>query len=97
MNGNISNQGLRKVADSLWTSKLRYGLQLCTKVRMIENQEKRAEQRAAQKTQNKMMRMLTNYKIMHRVSINAQLKKVSVNQMATQIKLIEGCKYQVEM
>ena len=29
----IPRNKLKKVADSLWTSKLRYGLQLCVKVR----------------------------------------------------------------
>ncbi len=34
----ISKNKLRKVVDSLWTSKLRYGLQLCTEVRLTEEQ-----------------------------------------------------------
>ncbi len=36
----ISKKKLCKVVDSLWTSKLRYGLQLCTEVRLTEDQPK---------------------------------------------------------
>ena len=39
----IPRDKLKKVADSLWTSKLRYGLQLCLKVRLREEEIDRLE------------------------------------------------------
>ena len=37
----LPRQKLRNVVDSLWTSKLRYGLQLCTRVRVSEEEKER--------------------------------------------------------
>ena len=49
--GKISDKSLRKVADSLWTSKMRYGLQLCQEVRTREEQSKNTNMAMLQKAQ----------------------------------------------
>ena len=36
----IPREKLKNVVDCLWMSKLRYGLQLCTKVRLTEEERK---------------------------------------------------------
>jgi hypothetical protein len=43
MASKISSMGLKKISDIIWTSKLRYGLQLCTVVRTTETQSKNTE------------------------------------------------------
>ena len=47
-----------KVIQSLWMSKLRYGLQLCNQVRIKSEDPENQNMKAAQVAQNKMMRML---------------------------------------
>ena len=49
----IPRDKLRNVADSLWTSKLRYGLQLTTKVRLKEEDKSEQNTKAVQIAQNK--------------------------------------------
>ena len=90
--GHISGKGLKKVADSIWTSKLRYGLQLCTEVRTDESQKKNTDMIRVQKAQNRLMRVLTKTRRMDRTKIGELLEKtgmLSVNQTAAQIKYLE--------
>ena len=92
MSNQISEKGLRKITDSLWTSKLRYGLQLCATVRTNENQPKNTEVTKLQKAQNRMLRVLTKTKRLERKRITDMLKEtqfLSVNQTSAQIKLTE--------
>ena len=80
------------VVHSLWLSKLRYGLQLCTKVRIWDSDVIEGHLKALQLTQNRMLRVLNGSKIKDKVSISTMLKKfglLSVNQLAAKIKLIE--------
>ena len=92
MVGKISNKGLKKVADSIWTSKLRYGLQLLQEVRTKEEQLKNAGMSLIQKAQNRLLRTLNRKKRIDHVSITDMLEStnlLSVNQLAAQIKLVE--------
>ena len=73
-------------------SKLRYGLQLCTKVRLTENDPTAADLKALQLTQNRMLRVINNSKIKDKNSNKSMLDKfrlLSVNQLAASIKLVE--------
>ena len=63
MSNHISKKKLRRVVDSLWTSKLRYGLQLCTEVRLTEEQPKCQMMTKVQIVQNKMLRVLDGARI----------------------------------
>ena len=83
---------LKKVAESTFISKLRYGLQLLGKVR--SNQEDALNQDLAtlQKVQNKLLRFLNGVKISDKINTStllANLNLLSVNQMNAQIKLLE--------
>ena len=81
------------MADSLWTSKLRYGLQLCAKVRLREDEVTEWNMKMLQITQNKMLRVLDNSSIKDKRSRKDMLEKLdlpSVNQLAAQIKLQEA-------
>jgi hypothetical protein len=80
------------VVHSLWLSKLRYGLQLCTRVQLT-NEEKKCElMKSLQLTQNRMLRTVNGSKIKDKISTVSLLNKfglLSVNQLAAQIKLTE--------
>ena len=92
MAAKISKPGLRKISDSLWTSKLRYGLQLCTEVRSNEAQSKNTELIKVQRAQNRLLRVLTNTRKGDHTRIADMLTEtanLSVNQTAAQIKLLE--------
>ena len=83
---------LQRIVDSLWTSKLRYGLQLCTEVRLSEDQPKNQMVTMVQRSQNKMLRVLDGAQIVDQKSTKILLEEqnmLSVNQMAAQIKLTE--------
>ena len=84
-----------KVIQSLWMSKLRYGLQLCNQVRVKSDDPENQNMKAAQVAQNKMMRMLDGVSLKEHVSSSSLLKKYnipSVNQLAGEIKLMEAWK-----
>jgi hypothetical protein len=92
ISNHISKKKLRKVVDSLWTSKLRYGLQLCTEVRLTEEQSKIQYMTMAQGSQNKTLRILDGTLVSDRKSTKTlldNLNMLSVNQIAAQIKLTE--------
>ena len=80
------------VVHSLWISKLRYGLQLCTRVRLTNSDATTATMKALQLTQNRMLRLINNSKIKDMISTASMLNKfklLSVNQLSAQIKLLE--------
>ena len=88
----IPRSKLINIVHSLWLSKLRYGLQLCLKVRLTEEDKTSSASKALQITQNRMMRTIDGTKIKDRVSVKYMLEKfnlLSVNQMAAKIKLLE--------
>jgi hypothetical protein len=92
MSNHVSKKRLQRIVDSLWTSKLRYGLQLCTEGRLTEDQPKNQVVAMVQKAQNKMLRVLDETQIVDQKSTKILLEEqnmLSVNQMAAQIKLTE--------
>jgi hypothetical protein len=85
ISGRISEQGMRKVTDSIWSSKMRYGLQLCQEVRTNEDQTKSVIMSALQKAQNRMLRTITVTWQRDQVRIKDLLERtnmLSVNQTA---------------
>ena len=88
----LPHNKILNVVHSLWISKLRYGLQLCTKVRLTNEDTHTSTQKEIQLTQNRLLRLLNGTKIKDKVSIHSMLQKfglLSVNQLAAKIKLIE--------
>ena len=80
------------IVHSLWVSKLRFGLQLCTKVQQTNEDRKCTAMKSLQLTQNRMLRAINGSKIKDKISIASMLNKfnlLSVNQLAANIKLIE--------
>ena len=92
LKNSLKYDGLRKVADSLFTSKMRYGLQLMGQIRWSAEDSQSSLLEVLQKSQNKLLRFLNNSKIKDKVSNKSMLKKhnmLSVNQLNAQIKLTE--------
>ena len=84
-----------RVVQSIWMSKLRYGLQLCNKVRTMPSDPTSNNMQAAQVAQNKMLRMLNGSSKTEHITSKSLLEKFnlpSVNQLAAEIKLIEAWK-----
>ena len=80
------------VVHSLWLSKLRYGLQLCTRIQLTNDEKKCELMKSLQLTQNRMLRTVNGSKIKDKISTVSILNKfglLSVNQLAAQIKLTE--------
>ena len=65
-----------KVVQSLWMSKLRYGLQLCNQVRVKSDDPENQNMKATQVAQNKMMRMLDGVSLKEHVTTKSLLKKI---------------------
>ena len=71
---------------------IRYGLQLCSKVKISNEDTKPSSMKELQLTQNRLLRMLNNTRIKDKVSTASMLEKfdlLSVNQLAASIKLQE--------
>ena len=84
-----------KVVQSLWMSKLRYGLQLCNSVKMSNEETQSGNMKAAQIAQNKMVRMMGKVSLKNHIRSEDLLKKfglLSVNQLAAHIKTVEAWK-----
>jgi hypothetical protein len=91
----IPKENLINVVHSLWVSKLRYGLQLCTATRLSSSETKSSNVKDLQLTQNRMLRAINGSKTSDRLSTESLLTKhnmLSVNQLAAQIKLKEAWK-----
>ena len=83
------------VVHSLWMSKLRYGLQLCNKVKINDVDMVSQNMKSTQIAMNKMVRMLDGVSLKDHVTTSSLLKKhnlPSVNQLAAEIKLVEAWK-----
>ena len=88
----ISKERLGKIADSLWISKARYGLQLYGQVRLNGEDAKTRDLENLQTAQNNLLRTLEDVRIKDKVSIKSMLEKnkmLSINQMHAQVKLTE--------
>ena len=92
MKNHLMPQGLRKLADSIFNSKIRYGLQMCGKIRWQNSDTTPKLMKDLQLAQNKMLRLLNGSRISDKISTSALLSKfnmLSVNQINAQIKLSE--------
>ena len=95
LRNHLNDDCLLKVANSIYTSKLRYGLQLCAKVRWLDSDTTDGMMKDLQKTQNKLLRFLNKSKIKDKINTKVLLQNMnmlSVNQMNAQIKLTETWK-----
>ena len=71
---------------------MRYGIHLCGKVRLSNEDPTQGFMEELQKAQNKMLRLLNNSRIKDKIttkSILAKLNMLSANQINAQVKLIE--------
>ena len=93
LNNQLNKNAMRKVADSIFNSKIRYSLQLIGKVRSQDQDGgMQKDLKAIQLMQNKMVRLLNKVKLSDKLSTISLFKKVnllSVNQINAQIKLTE--------
>ena len=92
LKNSLQYDGLKKVSDSLFNSKLRYGLQLMGQIRWVDSDPQPVLMEKLQKTQNKLLRFLNQSYVKDRISIRSMLNKhnmLSVNQLNAQIKLTE--------
>ena len=71
----IPSSKLMSIVHSLWMSKLHYGLQLCTKVRLAEIDPTPASYKALQLTQNRMLMVINNCRISDKINNKTILKK----------------------
>ena len=88
----LSFKSILKMVDGIFTSKLRYGLQLMGKVRTSIEDQETAEFKAIQVVQNNLLRLLNGTKTKDMVSIPVMLKKfnmLSANQLNASMKLLE--------
>ena len=88
----ISKERLRRVADSLYTSKIRYGIQLFGMVRLREDEAKDPLLKRLQSTQNKFARFLNGTTLKDRISTKSIFESqnlLSVNQINAQVKIQE--------
>ena len=96
----ISRDRLNRIVDSLFTSKLRYSLQLLGKVRTKAEDSTNGLLAKLQVTQNRMARFLNGTNLLDKVS-NIDIFKnnhiLSVNQLNCQIKLTEVWKAMNDM
>ena len=92
MKNKISQEKLKKVANSIWTSKLRYGLQLYAKVRTSDEDPTNSLMSKLQGAQHNLARVLENVVLNDRTPVKTLLsnqKMLSVNQISAHIKLTE--------
>ena len=82
----------KKIADSIFNSKLRYGIHLCGKVRNLDSDPSQGTLDDLQKVQNKLFRLLNNSRISDKINTKSfamDLNMLNVNQINAQIKLTE--------
>ena len=92
MKNHLLPQGLRKVAESLFNSKIQYGLQICGKIRWDNSDPTPKLMKDLQMAQNKMLHLLNGSRICDKISTASLLvkfKMMSVNQINAQMKLSE--------
>ena len=80
----------QKVVESIYMSKVRYGLQLMGKIRWTEEDTRQGIFKELQKTQNKLLRFLNKSKISDKIPQSVILEKLnmlSINQLNAKIKL----------
>ena len=88
----VNREALIKVANSIFVSKIRYGLQLIGKVRLSNDDTTQGDIEAIQMVQNKMVRLINGCRLLDKISTKRLLNNVnmlSVNQINAQIKISE--------
>ena len=92
LKNHVNMKSLLKIVDGLFTSKIRYGLQLYGKVRRKDADPTSEIFKDIQIIQNNLMRYITGKKLSDKISIKQLLEdtnSLSINQMNAQIKLAE--------
>ena len=92
MRSHLSKKSTLKLVDGLFTSKVRYGLQLYGLVRSNSLDPVNQDLKAIQLVQNKLLRSLNGTKISDKVSTASLLEKfnmLSINQLNANAKLLE--------
>ena len=92
MKNKINNKSLKILTNSIFNSKMRYGIHLCGKVRLVDEDPTQVFLEDLQKAQNKALRLLNNTRIKDKIStktILANLNMLSANQINAQVKLTE--------
>ena len=92
LKSHLSMSSVLKLVDGLFTSKIRYGLQLLGKVRTKNDEPLCGDFKSIQMIQNKLLRFLNGTKVKDQISTRSLLEKfgiLSVNQLNAQIKLLE--------
>ena len=92
LKNSINKEQLVKVANSIFMSKIRYGLQLLGTVRLKTQDPKNQDLTAIQLIQNKLVRILNGTKLADKIRTKVLLDNInmcSVNQIHAQIKLTE--------
>ena len=95
LKNHLGKSALKKVAESIYISKLTYGTQLLGKIRWNEDDPKSADLGSIQVTFNKLARLISNTKIKDRKEskiLFQELGWLSFNQMNAQVKLLEAWK-----
>ena len=90
LKSHLSTKSIIKMVDGIFTSKIRYGLQLLGRVRLNSSDPQCGDLREIQLIQNELLRCLNGTKIKDKISTASLLTKfnaLSVNQMNAQIKL----------
>ena len=64
----ISQERIRRISDSLYTSKIRYGVQLFGKVRLNEHDPSESLLESSQITQNKFARFVHGSSLMDHIN-----------------------------
>ena len=92
MKSHLSKKAILKLVDGIFTSKIRYGLQLFGKVRLSCTDVVCADLRSIQLLQNKLLRHLNGTVVSDKISTAYLLNKfgmTAVNQLNGQAKLLE--------
>ena len=92
LRNSLNIKSLVKIADSIFTSKIRYGVQLLGKVRLNESDPTNNDLKAIQVVQNKLARILNGVKLSDKICSKILLTKLnmlSVNQINAHAKLLD--------
>ena len=85
-------KSVRKMVDGIFISKIRYGLQLLGRVRVVTEDPECGGLNAIQLVLNNLLSTLNGSKIKDQVAVKFMLDKfeiLSVNQLNAQVKLLE--------
>ena len=88
----LSKKSMLKMVDGIFTSKIRYGLQLLGRVRLNKLDPVCNNFKEIQLIQNKLLRSLNGSSFKDMISTESLLTKygmLSVNQLNAQVKLLE--------